>query len=253
MGSYLRGTPVVCDLNYNGGLELVTSCWDQNIYAWNLNGHYYDGVAQWNGFHANIYNTGWKEFIPATAVEQITCVYRLVDEAVELNWSVYPDVPVGNLYRAPQGGDFELLAGGLRADASSVIDYVDRTAEAGLVYRYRLEGAGREDLSKTTEEIMVPVQAVRLYQNHPNPFNPSTVIPYAVPGDASVRRSVLLAVYDVNGALVKTLVSGAVAAGRHEVRWDGHNERGESVSSGIYFVRLDAGKVEATRKMVLLR
>jgi flagellar hook assembly protein FlgD len=52
---------------------------------------------------------------------------------------------------------------------------------------------------------------------------------------------------------VKTLVSGAVAAGRHEVRWDGHNERGESVSSGIYFVRLDAGKVEATRKMVLLR
>jgi hypothetical protein len=253
VGSYLRGTPVVCDLNYNGGLDLVTSCWDQNIYAWNLNGHYYDGVAQWNGFHANIYNTGWKEFIPATAVEQITCVYRLVDEAVELNWSVYPDVPVWNLYRAPRGGDFELLAAGLRPDAESVIDYVDRTAEAGLVYRYRLEGAGREDLSKTTEEIMVPVQAVRLYQNHPNPFNPSTVIPYAVPGDAGVRRSVLLAVYDVNGALVKTLVSGAVAAGRHEVRWDGHNERGESVSSGIYFMQLNADGHRDARKMILLR
>ena len=68
-----------------------------------------------------------------------------------------------------------------------------------------------------------------------------------------MRRSVLLAVYDVNGALVKTLVAGAVPGGRHEVRWDGMNERGESVSSGIYFVRLDAGKVEATRKMLLLR
>ncbi|HEY5132586.1 MAG TPA: FlgD immunoglobulin-like domain containing protein, partial [Candidatus Krumholzibacteriaceae bacterium] len=124
---------------------------------------------------------------------------------------------------------------------------------AGLVYRYRLEGAGREDLSKTTEEIMVPVQAVRLYQNHPNPFNPSTVIPYAVPGDAGVRRSVLLAVYDVNGALVKTLVAGAVSGGRHEVRWDGQNERGESVSSGIYFMQLSADGHRDARKMILLR
>jgi flagellar hook assembly protein FlgD len=100
---------------------------------------------------------------------------------------------------------------------------------------------------------MVPVQAVRLYQNHPNPFNPSTVVPYAVPGGAGVRRSVLLAVYDVNGALVKTLVSASVAGGRHEVRWDGRNERGENVSSGIYFVRLDAGSLQAARKIVLLR
>jgi flagellar hook assembly protein FlgD len=100
---------------------------------------------------------------------------------------------------------------------------------------------------------MVPVQAVRLYQNHPNPFNPSTVVPYAVPGGAGVRRSVLLAVYDVNGALVKTLVSASVAGGRHEVRWDGRNERGENVSSGIYFMQLSADGHRDSRKMILLR
>ena len=95
------------------------------------------------------------------------------------------------------------------------------------MYRYRLEAEGRSDLSLTTEEIMVPVRSVRLYQNHPNPFNPSTTIPFTVPGGVETRRGVQLAVYDVSGALVKTLVSGALAGGRHEVRWDGRNERGE--------------------------
>jgi flagellar hook assembly protein FlgD len=64
---------------------------------------------------------------------------------------------------------------------------------------------------------------------------------------------VLLAVYDVKGALVKTLVSGAVAGGRHEVRWDGCNERGQSVSSGIYFMQLSADGHRDARKMILLR
>ena len=141
----------------------------------------------------------------------------------------------------------------MRGGQTSVINYVDRTAEAGLVYRYRLEAEGRSDLSLTTEEIMVPVQSVRLYQNHPNPFNPSTVIPFTVPGGMETRRGVYLAVYDVSGALVKTLVSGTLPGGRHEARWDGRNERGESVASGIYFVRLRSGAVDSTRKMVLLR
>jgi flagellar hook assembly protein FlgD len=122
-----------------------------------------------------------------------------------------------------------------------------------VAYQYRLTAEGRSDLSLTTEEIMVPVAKVSLYQNHPNPFNPSTVIPYTVPGGLEARRGVNLAVYDVSGALVKTLVSGAVAGGRHEARWDGLNERGERVASGIYFVRLRSGTFEATRKMVLLR
>jgi flagellar hook assembly protein FlgD len=60
-------------------------------------------------------------------------------------------------------------------------------------------------------------------------------------------------VYDVSGALVKTLVSGAVAGGRHEVRWDGRNERGEAVASGIYFAQLNSGGYKAARKMILLR
>jgi hypothetical protein len=253
VGSFLRGTPVVDDLECNGNLQLATSCWDQNIYVWDLGVQWYNGAAQWNGFHGNIYNTGWKEFKPATAVEQLTCVWRLSEEAIELNWCVYPDVPSWNMYRAGRGESFELLAAGLRADSEKLINYLDRTVEAGLAYRYRLEADGRPELSLTTDEIMLPVRNARLYQNHPNPFNPSTVIPYTVPGGMDTRRGMLLAVYDVNGALVKTLVSGSVPGGRHEVRWDGRNERGESVASGVYFVQMSSGGYREARKMILLR
>jgi hypothetical protein len=253
LGSFIRGTPMLYDLDFDNQLELAASCWDQNIYVWHLSGQSYNGCVQWNGFHANIYNTGWKEFIPVTATGQISCVYRLIDDAVELQWSVFPEFSSWDLYRERKGAGFERIAAGLHADQANGVQYIDVTAEAGLVYRYRLEAAGRPDLSQTTEEIMVQVQSVRLYQNHPNPFNPATVLPFTVPGALASRQNVLLAVYDVSGALVKTLVSGAVAGGRHEVRWDGRNERGEAVASGIYFAQLNSGGYKAARKMILLR
>ena len=146
-----------------------------------------------------------------------------------------------------------MLAGSLHGDAGNMVNYLDRTAETGIAYRYRLEAEGRADLALTTEEIMVPVQRMQLYQNHPNPFNPTTTIAYTVPGGGLSRRNVFIAVYDVSGALVKTLATGAVSAGRHEVRWNGRNERGEAAASGIYFVRLKSDSFDDTKKIVLLR
>jgi flagellar hook assembly protein FlgD len=60
-------------------------------------------------------------------------------------------------------------------------------------------------------------------------------------------------VYDVSGALVKVLVSGAVAGGRHEVRWDGRNEHGQNVATGVYFVHMKTGGYREARKMIMLR
>jgi hypothetical protein len=254
IGSFIRGTPVLYDIDFDGRLELIASCWDQNIYVWHLSGQWYSGYAQWNGFHANINNTGWKDFYPTTAAGQISCMYRVIDDAIELEWSVYPEISSWNLYRERQGGQFELIAAALHADPANAVRYVDRTVEGGLVYRYRLEAAERSDLAQTTDDVMVPVREARLYQNCPNPFNPSTTIPFTVPGSLASRHAVLLAVYDVNGSLVKTLVNGSsMGGGRHEVRWDGRNERGESVASGIYFAQLSTGGYKAARKMILLR
>jgi hypothetical protein len=251
--AYLRGTPVVYDFDLDGRLEIATSCWDKNIYIWDLTGAWYRDCAPWNGFHANIHNTGWKEEEPPTGWERIVSSYRFTGGGIELSWMVVPGVASWDLYRRTGDGDFELLAFSLAPGASSIITYADMAVEEGVVYRYRLEADAHPELSSTTEDIVLPVTAVRLYQNHPNPFNPVTTIPFAVQGDARTREHAMLAVYDVRGSLVKTLIDEPVAGGRHEITWDGRNELGERVASGIYFVHLRSRSMSASAKIVLLR
>ncbi|MFH1866011.1 MAG: M14 family zinc carboxypeptidase [Candidatus Eisenbacteria bacterium] len=86
--------------------------------------------------------------------------------------------------------------------------------------------------------------------NYPNPFNPKTNVRYAVPGAAPVD----LAVYDVSGRLVRTLVHvSSHEAGSHSVSWDGRDERGVDVAAGVYFARLTVDARSASSKMVLLK
>ncbi len=91
-----------------------------------------------------------------------------------------------------------------------------------------------------------------LTQNHPNPFNPTTTIEYAIPGSAGSVH-VTVSIYDVAGRLVRTLVNGTAAPGIHSANWDGRDDRGSSVGSGVYFYRIEAGGFRANRKMVLLK
>jgi hypothetical protein len=88
-----------------------------------------------------------------------------------------------------------------------------------------------------------------LHQNVPNPFNPATEIRYEIPATTHVT----LAVYDVDGRLVARLVEGRKPRGAYLTRWDGANQRGEAVSSGVYFYVLRAGGQVLKRKMVLLK
>jgi parallel beta-helix repeat protein len=89
-----------------------------------------------------------------------------------------------------------------------------------------------------------------LLQNYPNPFNPETYISFALP----VASQVELKVYNVAGQLVKSLVDGEeMSAGLHMVRWDGTNNNGEKVASGIYFYKINAGDFQATKKMVVTK
>jgi hypothetical protein len=83
----------------------------------------------------------------------------------------------------------------------------------------------------------------------PNPFNPVTTLSYGVPRDAEVR----LAVYNVAGRLVRTLVDGPVEAGYHSVVWDGRDDHGVGTSSGVYFCRMESESFTGTTKMVLLK
>jgi hypothetical protein len=88
-----------------------------------------------------------------------------------------------------------------------------------------------------------------LHAAAPNPFNPATTIRFTLPRAAHAR----VMVFDVSGALVRTLTDGPYPAGTHVLRWDGRDDRGRELASGAYFYRLEADGARAARKLILLR
>jgi len=89
----------------------------------------------------------------------------------------------------------------------------------------------------------------RLSQNYPNPFNPHTLIEYDLPEEARVK----IKIYNILGQRVITLVDEEKPAGRYQVSWNGRDEKGEQVSTGIYFYRIKAGGFQGTKKLLLIR
>jgi hypothetical protein len=119
---------------------------------------------------------------------------------------------------------------------------------------------GEKDKPVLTDTLILPPsgQAVpsdfRLLQNFPNPFNPETWLPYELSSEADVT----IWIYNSSGDLVRRLSPGRQEAGSYITRdraayWDGRNEAGEQVASGILFYTIQAGEFAATKKMVVAR
>lgn len=95
-----------------------------------------------------------------------------------------------------------------------------------------------------------PAPAVlQMLQNYPNPFNPSTVIEYETPETAVVT----VRIYNLQGALVRELLHGTQAAGRHRVTWDGTDGAHARAASGVYFYTLKCGKLTLSKKLILVK
>ena len=103
-------------------------------------------------------------------------------------------------------------------------------------------------VAAASSENLIPAGYL-LGQNYPNPFNPMTIIDFALPNPARVK----LTVYNVLGQQVRLLADGEFPAGAHEVTWNGSDDSGQPVSSGVYLYRLSAGGKALTRKMVLMK
>ena len=107
-------------------------------------------------------------------------------------------------------------------------------------------------LSVILQQAETPPKETALLANYPNPFNPETWIPYQLAKPAEVTVSI----HTADGKLVRTLALGQLPAGVYQdkdraVYWDGKNEQGESVASGVYFYTLKAGDFSATKKMLI--
>ncbi|GMQ81594.1 MAG: hypothetical protein BMS9Abin05_1026 [Rhodothermia bacterium] len=156
-------------------------------------------------------------------------------------------IPSGDL---PPETEFHVLdLDDRRAIEISDLQFNIELQASDSVRRIRLIVGTKPYAEKNADDIELVPSTYDLEQNYPNPFNPETVIRYSIGRPSSVR----LAVFDLLGRRVRTLVNSQQEAGNYTVRWDGRNSNGLSVSSGVYLYRLETGDYRASRRMVVLR
>ncbi|MBD3169061.1 MAG: T9SS type A sorting domain-containing protein [candidate division Zixibacteria bacterium] len=146
---------------------------------------------------------------------------------------------------------------------------MDESATAPFSYRgWEYTGGLAADRDRETSDVMIWINAtvsptsvddpkddeilpaqVSISQNYPNPFNPSTTIDYTLPSASKVN----IEVFNLVGQKVKTLVDANVQSGVHSVTWDGTNDNGSKVSSGVYFYRLSADDETIVKRMTLMK
>jgi hypothetical protein len=128
----------------------------------------------------------------------------------------------------------------LRVEFTNTTDWI----EIGAIGIRTSAVAGMSDSPATPQ-----VGAALLAQNHPNPFNPSTLIGYEVAREGKTE----LRIFNVQGELVRTLVDRQSTPGTYEVEWDGRDDNGQSVPSGSYYYRLAVDGNEDAKRMILIK
>ena len=130
--------------------------------------------------------------------------------------------------------------------------FVDDNITNGT-YSYRLKQIDFDGSFAYSDEVVVELDITpreyELFQNYPNPFNPSTNIEFQVPQADQVS----LIIYDMLGQEIRTLFNDQVVPGRYTVQWDGMDNSGTLMSSGIYIYRITAGDFIESREMILMK
>ena len=195
------------------------------------------------------------------AIESVCLDFLRTEQAVNANYTLtvgavdnylheaaQANNPPSGTYYAPSGDSVRLQSLGVHEHWNNASDK-KYSRNLGTGNGIELVQLRPTPLTSVSQGVGTP-SAFTLLQNYPNPFNPSTTIRFSV----SQGGSAMLEIYDLTGRHVRTLLSGEVSAGTHSVQWDGRDERGSSVGSGVYFYRLRLGsKLESSRKMILMR
>ena len=211
-------------------------------------------VEDWNGQHGiRMLNLG-VDITSARATGNSALTLNLTDRANVTADLVDPSS--GDVIARHDAG---VLDAGMHTLQFASDDYTTtyRAGEYRAVVRAR---STYEHGDQASAEVMVKLASggspslplrLTLLGNSPNPFNPETTIRFVVP--AGQRRDYSVRIYDVAGRLVRDLASGKIDAGAHDVRWDGTDDHGATVSSGVYLYRVSAGNETQHGKMVLLK
>ncbi len=235
---------------------------------------WYDGEPNFlvtNSANADV--TGNEEPIPpeltdiSLPVELAVFTAKTTQNGVMIRWVTETEVNnLGfNLLRSDEeNGEYTKINAGIVRGAGTSSTrhqyaFLDQSVIEGKTYWYKLEtvsvdgkkfehGPVSVTFGLQTQGVGLP-NRFELGQNYPNPFNPSTQLSYQLPEPANVKIVVL----DATGRLVRTLVNGKMSAGQHTATWDGRDDSGQVLGSGVYFAKMVAGEFTQIRKMLLIR
>lgn len=283
-------TPILHLLNSDG--NEVVGGWGPTLSIANpAAGTYYFYLSNWTGYGAYAFyiSKDWIDNVPVTETEELAPPTQFVvtdvpndnGHQLQLSWTLSSSESSGDVlkYRifrsrtgvmndpAPLSGFNTLdalntweLAHTVLVDSVSAghAQYVDFVPLDNTPYYYWVQAVGADGVSKMA--VWTPVETpstvaeetpkeFHVSAPYPNPFNPTVTIGYTLPE----RQHVRLTVYDSLGRVVSVLENGELDAGNHETIWNGKSNRGETLGSGIYLYRIEAGIHRAQGKMTLLR
>ena len=222
LGGNSKSSPAVADVDGDPGMEIVVGCDDGKLYAFDADGEPLDG---------------WP---------------------IQTDAEIYGSPTVDDL---DGDGDNEIIVGGMDTNVY-VWDCDGLTNDGdGIEWGAFLHDSWRTQFHGFVEPVSVPEEPgdgpvaskLTLGQNRPNPFNPTTEIAYVVPHSERGAERVVLSVFAIDGSLVRVLVDGEFDGGARLAVWNGCDDGGSRVASGVYFYRLSAAGETLTRKMVLLK
>lgn len=150
--------------------------------------------------------------------------------------------------RWTQAGGFNLSA---YADSTIRIGFIFTSDNSGTDHGWYIDDIRISGIKNPTSVKTLTPQSFdfTLHQNYPNPFNPSTSIIYDLPRAGEVE----ITIFNLLGEQIRRLVNQRQAAGQYRIQWDGRNENGKSMPSGVYLYRLRAGEFVQTRRMILMQ
>jgi hypothetical protein len=183
----------------------------------------------------------------ATPVEEGILIQWRVSEAVFASFTVSRAAGSN-----PSDSQYELLGAGRMVPGDGAWEYLDRQVSPGEIHAYKITGFYRSGGSETFGPALATIPSSRpfaLLLSWPNPAREEASLLFDLPQRSDLR----LRIYDLSGRCVRRLVGGRARTGRHVTEWDGRNDHGQLVASGVYLVRLASDWGTATARVTLVR
>ncbi len=259
INSKMANSAIIADVNNDGQTEIIFTTENGMVYVLNHAGNDLSGWPVETGqsfstppLAVDMNNDG---FVDIIAVTKFTTLYIWDYQAVPFSFtpvnSNYNNATPAIIEDLNNDGDYDVIAG--IGNGLVVFDckLPKGNKNPWSMYRGNMARTGNYNYNLYVDnaEVDVPFAETTLKQNYPNPFNPSTAISYSIAENSKVE----LAIYNIKGQKVKTLVNENKVKGNHSVTWNGKDQSNKKVSSGIYFYKLETANKTLTKKMILMK